>query len=336
LVFLKLDFSKAYDRVDLGFLFQTMESFGIPREFTHMTQLLFGGANACVSVNGKLTRKFPINQGVRQGCPLAPYLFLIIGEVLNLCIKAEVEVGRIRGITLPGALEQQTIAQYADDSSLTLRGEENIVSNAVLTLDSFSIASGLHLNWEKSSAYWWKHGGEPRPQWTSQFQWRWAGENEVGKLLGTPFGLSLSSSQVDQFLVDRIHQKIAYWTNIRLNGTGRAVVVNGILVSATLYFLSIWAGSQRGIKKVVGLARNYLFAGTEQPTRARVAWQVVCSKRQEGGLNIVNPTEAVTALMSKWIVSACEPETSNFKLLLRHRLMGSQPYPHGKWQRSLQ
>jgi hypothetical protein len=125
--------------------------------------MLFRGANACVSVNGKLTRKFPIHQGVRQGCPLAPYLFLIIGEVLNLYIKAEVENGRIRGIILPGTLEQQTTSQYADDSSLTLRRKKQIVSNAALTLNLFSVAFGLHLNWEKSNTYWWKYGGEPQP-----------------------------------------------------------------------------------------------------------------------------------------------------------------------------
>jgi hypothetical protein len=120
LVFLKLDFSKAYDRVDLGFLFQVLERFGFPWEFIHMIRMLFGEANACVSVNGRLTRKFPVRQGVRQDCPLAPYLFLLVGGVLNLSIKAEERAGRIRGISLPGSQGYQTIAQYADDSSLTL------------------------------------------------------------------------------------------------------------------------------------------------------------------------------------------------------------------------
>jgi hypothetical protein len=76
--------------------------------------------------------------------------------VLNLSIKAEERVGRIRGISLLGSQEHQTIAQYADDSSLTLRGEEYVVTNTVTTLNTFSVATGLQLNWDKSSAYWWK------------------------------------------------------------------------------------------------------------------------------------------------------------------------------------
>lgn len=85
LLFLKLDFSKAYDKVELRFLFQAIKRLGFPPFFIHMTELLFTGAMASVSVNGNRTSKFPISQGVRQGCPLAPYLFLIVGEVLNIC-----------------------------------------------------------------------------------------------------------------------------------------------------------------------------------------------------------------------------------------------------------
>jgi hypothetical protein len=62
----------------------------------------------------------------------------------------------------------------------------------------------------------------------------------------------------------------------------------------------------------------------------------VCSKKREGGLNIVNPLDVVIALMSKWVVSACEPGDSNFKKLMQYRLSCFQPYSHGGWNRSLE
>jgi hypothetical protein len=71
--------------VDLRFLFRALALLGFPPAFTDMVRLLFLNAVARVSVNGKATGTFPIQQDVRQGCPLAPYLFLIIGEILNLC-----------------------------------------------------------------------------------------------------------------------------------------------------------------------------------------------------------------------------------------------------------
>ena len=44
LIFLKLDFSKAYYMVDWSFLFQTMGAIGIPQGFIHMTKILFCNA----------------------------------------------------------------------------------------------------------------------------------------------------------------------------------------------------------------------------------------------------------------------------------------------------
>jgi hypothetical protein len=45
LIFLKLDFSKAYDMVEYGFLFGVMRGFGFLEEFIKMTKMLFGEAS---------------------------------------------------------------------------------------------------------------------------------------------------------------------------------------------------------------------------------------------------------------------------------------------------
>jgi hypothetical protein len=80
LLFLKLDFSKVYDKVDLGFLFKALDQIGFPSRFLQMTQVLFKNAMARISVNKQSIEAFPIQQGVRQGCLLAPYLILSVGE----------------------------------------------------------------------------------------------------------------------------------------------------------------------------------------------------------------------------------------------------------------
>jgi hypothetical protein len=108
-------------------------------------------------------------------------------------------------------------------------------------------------------------------------------------------------------------KQLQYWTTTRINRIGRAVITNTVLIGATIYFLSLWGGIQAGVKKLLARARNYLWAGTIQPTRARVAWDVVCLSRKDGGLGMVNPKYMVTALMCKWIINACEPEQSNLR-----------------------
>jgi hypothetical protein len=148
-----------------------------------MTRLLFQQAQARIVVNGKTTQTFPILQGVRQGCPLAPYLFLVIGEILNFTMKREVQKRHIKGIQLPGALEEQVIAQFADDTSLSIYAAEAPVKATMETLNKFSTASRLIINEEKSATYHWEPGGGPRPTWTMAFRWQWATAGDVPKLL---------------------------------------------------------------------------------------------------------------------------------------------------------
>jgi hypothetical protein len=77
--------------VDLGFLFKIMVRFGFPSEFFSMIWMLFLDASTSVKVNGFATTPFEICKGVHQGCPLVPYLFLLVAEVFNAMIKAKVE-----------------------------------------------------------------------------------------------------------------------------------------------------------------------------------------------------------------------------------------------------
>jgi hypothetical protein len=66
-----------------------------------MVRLLFLDAESAVVVNGELSDSFSIQRGVRQGCPLAPYLFLVVAQTLNIAAKATMERGAFQGIRLP-------------------------------------------------------------------------------------------------------------------------------------------------------------------------------------------------------------------------------------------
>ena len=125
-----------------------------------MVRLLFLHAIARVSVNSKATAPFSIEQDVQQGCLLALYLLLIIGEILNHCVKRETQQGRIKGIVLPKVEEPQTIAQFVDDTSLFIVAKEAPVKAIHEILQKFCSVSVLYINKGKSSAYYW-HPNRP-------------------------------------------------------------------------------------------------------------------------------------------------------------------------------
>ena len=94
-----------------------MERFGFLVEFLNRVKFLFLDANACVSVNGSLTKiiHFP------RSAPRVP-LSTLFDSNYRGSLKVEERAGHIRGITLLGTLVPQTILQYANDSSLMLGG----------------------------------------------------------------------------------------------------------------------------------------------------------------------------------------------------------------------
>jgi len=55
-----MNFFKAYDKVNLDFLFTCMGKMGIPREFVSTTKILFNRAYAHININGKLSKAFAI------------------------------------------------------------------------------------------------------------------------------------------------------------------------------------------------------------------------------------------------------------------------------------
>ena len=131
-----------------------MHKMNISGKFINWVLLLFGNVLAAVNLNGCLGNNFKVERGVRQGCPIALYLFLIIEEALIHTIKKAITKGKLKGITLPGGKKQQSISQYADNSSFMVRGEKKYVDKLVRLLKVFSATLAMEINWKKSSAYW--------------------------------------------------------------------------------------------------------------------------------------------------------------------------------------
>ena len=101
----------------------------------------------------------------------------------------------------------------------------------------------------------------------------WADKEGVSKLLGAPFSLSLATKDVDSFLFDKLTKKLIQWSTTKLNPTGRNVVANSVLLSSTFFFLSIWGGSRKGVKRIKYAIMNYVAGRKMQRARIRVSWQ---------------------------------------------------------------
>lgn len=139
-----------------------------------------------MSCNGIELEVFCIIGGVHQGCPLTPYLFLFVGEVLNIATKHLVEANIVKDIMLPNKEGQQTIIQYVEDINFTVAGTEGNIRALTLLFERFKTASELQINWDKSVAYWMSNNPLP---WLEGMPFQWVQERCISKLLGIPLGL---------------------------------------------------------------------------------------------------------------------------------------------------
>ncbi|KAA3472879.1 reverse transcriptase [Gossypium australe] len=94
----KLDMSKAYDRVEWGFLENVLLKFGFSYEWVNKIMSCVRTVRYRVKYNMHLTDIIIPERGLRQGDPLSPYLFLFCMDVLSRMLTDAQENLRIKGI----------------------------------------------------------------------------------------------------------------------------------------------------------------------------------------------------------------------------------------------
>lgn len=143
-LFVSLDFSAAFDSLCHDFLFKALETFNLGAGFLTWIKILYSSTETCALNRGQSTGWVPFSRGIRQGCPISPFLFVLAVEKLADSIRRDTN---IRGIRL---LDTETkILQFADDSTIFVEDEDSL-TQSLTTIGKFKVISGLGLNLEKS------------------------------------------------------------------------------------------------------------------------------------------------------------------------------------------
>lgn len=116
----KLDLSKAYNRVDWGFLNKVLLkgflnkvllNIGFQREWVDRVMACVTSVSYTVRFNGVVSAPFSPPRGLRQGDPPSPYLFLFVADGLSMLIKKKVNEGALQDLRVcrgaPGILHLQ-------------------------------------------------------------------------------------------------------------------------------------------------------------------------------------------------------------------------------------
>ena len=139
-----IDYEKAFDSLDRGVLWKLMRHYGIPEKIVNLVKVSYEGTNCRVFHDGHLSSSFEIGTGVRQGCLLSPFLFIL---AIDWILK-ETTKGRRNGIqwTLWKQLDD---LDFADDIAFISHTYEQMQAKTDY-LDNISKQVGLKIHPLKS------------------------------------------------------------------------------------------------------------------------------------------------------------------------------------------
>lgn len=147
-VILSLDIKKAFDQVEVPYLFALLDFMRIVQMFQRALRAIYHQPTACVCVNGATSSLFSVSRGTRQGCPLSPLLFALALEPLAEALRqAPAFMGFIVGDV------HIKLSLFADDMALYVTNPNTFLEAINSILDSFAAVSGLRVNKEKSLLY---------------------------------------------------------------------------------------------------------------------------------------------------------------------------------------
>ena len=316
---LLLDFEKAYDRVNWTFLREVMSKMGFHELWIKQVMSLNENAAASVIVNGEISKTFCLQRYVRQGCPLAPYLFLLTVDVLGQMLQHS--RCQVQGLRLPDNIVI-TNQMFADDTLLLLDGTRENLDRALSVISRFGAASGAKLNLHKSIGLWLSHKTSDW-QWGEDFGFKWLEKGESTRYLGYPFGIDFPQKEKDVKMFSQIRKHIQRWSVNKLSLARRIMVSNQVVLSSIWYLASCTNLSGKSLKLARAVVRNYMWSGKRDSRAragARVKWSTSVLPIVCGGVKILDPEWQASALLVKLLIRGMSVGYEPWKALVRYRV----------------
>ncbi|KAL3702106.1 hypothetical protein R1sor_020128 [Riccia sorocarpa] len=298
-MFLKLDFVKAYDRVEHHFLLRTLQQYGFSEDSMHIFKGLITKGKDKVHINQDFTTTFDIARGVRQGCPLAPYLLFALTTQILMDMVAEKQMqGIITGLRLPN--NKQVLQQlYADDTGIFIQMEQQVFQATIQTLEDFERASGAKLNLSKTTII--PLGNGLTPTWLTDSSCTVATTHDHFRYLGLLTRVNILEHELLQDLHQKYTRKLSHWATKLLFWSERVLLAQTVLMALPNYILMAICMSTVGIKMLERVTKDFLWgkSTTGRAKKPLIGWATLTTKKHQGGLGWSQMVETADAFLLK-------------------------------------
>lgn len=286
-IILSIDFEKAFDTINWRFINSALKAFNFGDNFCGAIKTLYNNISSCVINNGQISDWFHPRRGVRQGCPISPYLFIITIELLAIHIR---ENKNIQGIEINKKILK--ICQLADDTTCFA---ENLNSVKVIlsVFKQFENCAGLKMNVDKTKA---KFIGSLKNSVISPLGLDWS-EPYVETL-----GIIINGCEEEHYDLNyrkkilNLKHTLNSWKCRNLSLKGKVTVINNLGLPPLLYLCSVVYTPERVLKEVKDLLLDFLW--DSKPSK--IAYHVIIQNIVDGGLKLIDIESKIKSLKAIW------------------------------------
>jgi hypothetical protein len=143
-----LDAEKAFFKIQHSFMLKVLEIPGIQGPYLNIVKAIYSKPVANIKLNGEKLEAIPLKPGTRKDCPLSPYLFNIVLDILARAIRQQTEV---KGIQT--GKEEVKASLFVDDIILYLSDPKSSTRELLQLIKNFSKVARYKINSNKSVAF---------------------------------------------------------------------------------------------------------------------------------------------------------------------------------------
>jgi len=287
-VLLFVDFEKAFDSLEWDFLSHSLESFGFGMKFRHFVKTLYTSIYSSIINNGKLSESFTLERGIRQGCPVSAYLFIICAELLAIKLRNS---DSIKGITIGDC--NYRVMQFADDTVIMANNLLDIKSSLYI-LEEFARYSGLKINKEKSILV---QLGNRHNQSSSYLGLSWC--HEEFTYLGITFVKDSKDMEFKNFRhrLENMKNILRLWLQRDLSLKGKIIVLKSLAMAQLIYPLSTLEAPLWVLEEANLILYSFLWGNKPD----KVKRNTIIREIDKGGLKMIDIECMAMALKAKWV-----------------------------------
>nr|XP_009782874.1 PREDICTED: uncharacterized protein LOC104231558 [Nicotiana sylvestris] len=152
-VILKIDMTKAYDRLSWLFLTKVLRKIGFTERLIGIVFGLVSNNWYSILINGQSHGFFKSSRGVKQGDPVSSTLFILVAEALSRCLNAVHTNLYFCGFGMLKWSPKINHLAYADDMIIFSFSDKTSLMLIMQVLNAYEAASGQLVNKTKSAMY---------------------------------------------------------------------------------------------------------------------------------------------------------------------------------------